>query len=60
MQRIHFVFPQTADTIFDLIRFQDTTCLRTFLDASPFLSSVSHCVNHELVVYVFFVAVGAT
>lgn len=55
MQRIHFVFPQTADTIFNLIRFQDTTCLRTLLVASPFLSSVSRGVNHELVAYVFFV-----
>lgn len=25
MQRIHFVFPQTADAIFNLIRFQDTS-----------------------------------
>lgn len=41
MQRIHFVFPQTADAIFNLIRFQDTTRLRTFLVASLFLSSVS-------------------
>ncbi len=50
MQRIHFVFPQTADTIFNLIRFQDTACLGTFLVASPFLSSVSRDVNHELAV----------
>lgn len=51
MQRIHFVYPQTADTIFNLIRFQDTTCLWTLLVSSPSLSSVSRGVNHELVVY---------
>lgn len=60
MQRIHFVFPQTADTIFNLIRFQDTTCLRILLVACPFLSSVSRGVNHELVAYVFFVVAAAT
>lgn len=52
MQRIHFVFPQTADAIFNLIRFQDTTCLGTLLVAFPFPSSVSHGVN-ELVVCVW-------
>ncbi len=45
-----FCLPQTADTIFKLIRFQDTTRLRAFLVSSPLLSSVSRGVNRELVV----------
>lgn len=49
MQRIHLVFPQTAGTIFNLIRFQDTSCLKTLLVTSPFLSSVSRGVDFFLV-----------
>lgn len=41
MQRIRLVFPQTVEVIFNLIRFQDTTCLGTVMVASLFLSSVS-------------------
>lgn len=40
-RQIPFVFPQTADTIFDLIRFKDIPSLRTLLADSPILSSVS-------------------
>ena len=36
-----FCLPQTADTIFDLIRFKDIPSLRTLLADSPILSSVS-------------------
>lgn len=43
MQRIHFVFPQTAAAFYNLIRFQDTTCLRTLQGTSPFPLSVFPC-----------------